>query len=80
MSEKKDLKRAVKTVWDQVKTLRTERGKLYAPADIAAAADELKQHAEALRKLSLQLSALNPMPPDEPVAASKAKRAAPRKG
>jgi hypothetical protein len=63
MSQKKDLKRAVKAAWDEVKTLRSERGKLYAPEEIEASAAELARHAKDLRLLSQRLSALSAMPP-----------------
>jgi hypothetical protein len=72
MSAKKELKRAVKAVWDEVKALRTERGKLYAPGDIVASADALAQNAAKLRDLSQKLSALNAMPPES--AAPKPRR------
>ena len=63
MAQKKDLKRAVKAVWDEVKALRSDCGKLYAPEDVAASADELARHAKELRQLSQRLSALSAMPP-----------------
>jgi len=65
MSEKKILKRSVKAVWDGVKQLRQERSKLYAPADIDGAADQLARHAEVLKQLGRELSALNAMPADD---------------
>jgi hypothetical protein len=63
MSQKKDLKRAVKAIWDEVKTLRSERGKLYAPEEIEGSAAELARYAKDLRLLSQRLSALSAMPP-----------------
>ncbi len=83
MSEKKILKRSVKAVWDGVKQLRQERSKLYAPADIDGAADQLAKHAEVLRQLGRELSALNAMPasalePTQPKAKGKRKAAAKR--
>ncbi len=76
MSEKKDLKRAVKAVWDEVKTLRSDSGKHYEPADIAASADELARHAKELRQLSQRLSALSAMPPGAKPAKTKKKPSA----
>ncbi|QGZ94870.1 hypothetical protein [Terricaulis silvestris] len=63
MSQKKDLKRAVKAIWDEVKTLRSEQGKRYAPEEIEVAAAELGRHAKDLRLLSQRMSALSAMPP-----------------
>jgi hypothetical protein len=74
MSQKKDLKRAVKTVWDEVKALRSDCGKLYAPEDIATSADELTRHAKELRQLSQRLSALSAMPPGAKPAKVKKKK------
>lgn len=72
MSQKKDLKRAVKAVWDEVKTLRSERGKQYAPEDIETSAAELARYAKDLRLLSQRLSALSAMPPKPKKSAKKA--------
>lgn len=74
MSEKKELKRAVKAIWDDVKTLRSERRELSTPIEIMLSADELERHAAALREAANQLSALSPMPPLEESAPSKRKR------
>jgi hypothetical protein len=63
MSQKKDLKRAVKAIWDEVKVLRSERAKRYAPEDVEEAAAELARYAKDLRLLSQRLSALSAMPP-----------------
>jgi len=76
MSEKKTLKRAVKATWDGVKLLRQERGKLYAPEEIASSADQLVQRAGELKDLAAQLSALSAMPATE-AAPAKRKRKAP---
>jgi hypothetical protein len=65
MSEKKAIKREVKSVWDQVKRLRADRAKMYAPAEIEASAAELSRSAELLRGLGKRLSALNAMPPGD---------------
>jgi hypothetical protein len=73
MSQKKDLKRAVKAVWDEVKTLRSEHGKRYAPEEIEVAAAELGRHAKDLRLLSQRLSALSAMPPKAKPAKAKKK-------
>ena len=62
MSEKKTLKRSVKAVWDEIKGLRSERAKLYAPSDILASADTLTERANELRRLANQLSTLSAMP------------------
>jgi hypothetical protein len=75
MSAKKTVKRAVKAVWDEVKALRAERGKLYTPADITAAADQLAEKAAALKDLSKQLSALSAMPADTEITPTKRKKA-----
>lgn len=71
MSQKKDLKRAVKAVWDEVKSLRSERGKQYAPEEVEAAAAELARMAKDLRLLSQRLSALSAMPPKPKKATKK---------
>ena len=63
MSEKKELKRAVKAVWGRVKDLRSERAKLYAADDIVASADALIQAGEDLKDLAKELGALSAMPP-----------------
>lgn len=75
MSAKKSVKRAVKAVWDEVKALRAERGKLYTPADIAAAADQLSEKAAALKDLSVQLSALSAVPETADPTPPKRKKA-----
>lgn len=62
MSEKKDLKRAAQDVWARVKTLRSERAKLYSAADLEASATELAQCAYDLKLIAKQKSALSPMP------------------
>jgi hypothetical protein len=66
MSDKKALKRSIRAVWDKVKLLRSERSKLYTPADINASADVLAASAAELRDLSERLSSLRAMPPVEP--------------
>jgi hypothetical protein len=76
MSQKKDLKRAVKAIWDEVKALRSERGKLYTPEEVEASAAELARHAKDLRLLSQRLSALSAMPPKPKKAAKKKASAA----
>lgn len=82
MSDKKTIKRAVKAVWDDVKSLRSDRGKSYGAADISAAGDELAQHAEKLAALGKELSALSSMPHGDaeprPVRKPKAKKKAKR--
>jgi hypothetical protein len=75
MSQKKDLKRAVKAVWDEVKTLRSERGKQYTPEEVEVAAAELGQHAKDLRLLSQRMSALSAMPPKAKTPKPKKKAA-----
>jgi len=80
MAQKKDLKRAVKAVWDEVKALRSDCGKLYAPEDVAASADELARHAKELRQLSQRLSALSAMPPGAKPAKTKKKKASTAEG
>ncbi len=62
MSDKKDLKRAVQTVWARVKTLRTERGKLYSADELAESGDALAACALKLQELAKQKSALSAMP------------------
>jgi hypothetical protein len=79
MSEKKSLKRAVKAVWDQVKSVRAERAKLYSAADVTESADQLAHQVEELRALATQLSALNPMPPGEPSRPKRKRKAAAEK-
>ncbi len=75
MSQKKDLKRAVKAVWDEVKALRAERGKRYAPEEVEEAAAELARYAPALRLLSQRLSALSAMPQNVKSVKTKKKAA-----
>jgi hypothetical protein len=58
MSEKKDLKRAAQDVWSRVKTLRSERAKLYSAADLEASAAALAQCATDLKLIAKQKSAL----------------------
>lgn len=79
MTEKKILKRSVKAVWKKLEGLRADRAKLYGPNDIAASADLLVLHAEELRDLAKQLSALSAMPSAEPDPNAKPKRARKRK-
>ena len=71
MSQKKELKRAVKALWDEVKTLRSERGKHYAPEDIETSAAELARYARDLRLLSQHMSALSAMPAKPQKSAKK---------
>lgn len=78
VSTKKELKKAVAAVWDEVKLLRTERRKLYAADEVAQSAAELSKRAERLQALSRDLSALSAMPPAD-AAAPKAKRVKPAK-
>ena len=66
MSEKKAIKRSIRAVWDKVKLLRSERAKLYTPADINASAEVLAACAAELQDLAEQLSSLRAMPPVEP--------------
>ncbi len=61
MSEKKDLKRAAQDVWTRVKTLRSERAKLYSAADLEASAAGLAQLANELKLVAKQKSALSAM-------------------
>ena len=73
MSDKKELKRLVKAVWAEVKKLRTERAKLYAPDEIATSAEQLGTHSAALLDLATRMSALSAMPPT-PDKIARAKR------
>lgn len=77
--DKKTIKRAVKAVWDDVKALRSERGKIYSAADIIAASDELARHSAKLKELASDLSALSAMPPGEPTTPRAKKRKAKKK-
>lgn len=80
MSDKKAIKRSIRAVWDKVKLLRSERSKLYTPADINASAEALASAAAELQDLAKQLSLLRAMPPVEPETppgTRKAKRKAP---
>lgn len=80
MTTKKELKKAIAAVWDEVKLVRTERRKLYGAEEVAQSAGELAKHAERLQSLSRELSALTAMPPAEEAAASaKPQRAKPTK-
>jgi|CXWL01.1.fsa_nt_gi hypothetical protein len=74
MTDKKTIKRAVKAVWDEVKALRSERGKSYTAADITAASEELARHSTKLKELAGDLSALSAMPPGEPKTPRTKKR------
>ncbi|PZO48023.1 MAG: hypothetical protein DCF16_16905 [Alphaproteobacteria bacterium] len=79
MSEKKDLKRAAQDVWSRVKTLRSDRGKLYSPEDLEASAAELAQCATDLKLIAKQKSALSAMPATpakKPKPAKKSKKPA----
>lgn len=78
MTDKKTIRRAVRAVWDDVKALRSDKGKLYDAANIAAAADALLQHGEKLKALATEMSALSAMPAGEP-AAPKPKKLKPKK-
>lgn len=76
MTDKKTIKRAVKAVWDDVKGLRSSRGKSYDAAGIGVVADELTAHAAKLKELASELSKLSPMPAGEPQAPRTKKRKA----
>jgi hypothetical protein len=62
MSEKKDLKRAAQQVWDRVKVLRGERGKLYSADDLETSAAALAECASELKAVATRKSALSAMP------------------
>jgi hypothetical protein len=76
MTDKKTIKPAVKAVWDDVKGLRSSRGKSYDAASIGVAAEELTAHAVKLKELAGEMSKLSPMPPGEPQAPRTRKRKA----
>jgi hypothetical protein len=79
MTEKKTIKRAVKAVWSDVKALRAGHGKSYAASDIAAAGDELAQHAAKLTALAKEMSALSAMPAGDATPRPARKRKAGKK-
>lgn len=62
-----------------MKALRSEQGKAYGAADIAAAAEALVGHSAKLKQLASKMSALSPMPPGEPTAPRPKKRKAKKK-
>jgi hypothetical protein len=76
MSEKKAIKRSVRAVWDRVKALRAERGKLYGADEVAASAEQLAAQAAELQALAKQTSALSAMTAAETSDKPKRKRKA----
>jgi hypothetical protein len=71
MSQEKDIKRSVRSVWERVRTLRRERKKLRSPEDLETSSQALAQCASDLSRYAKAVSALSAMPPDASLSISE---------
>ncbi len=78
MSEKKELKREIKAVWDAIKEERRARPKSFSATELVESAERLALYATQLKALAERIAALDPATPAAKPKTARAPKAKPK--